>query len=251
MRSITFQFKRFWWLIENHYRLELKSLWGHLFIFWLLSLFLQLLFFREEGGGWFLFNFFLVLGGVIQTTGVFKNHHLEKNSVNPFLLPASPLEKVLSPWFISFLNYFVLFLLGYCLANLLAASPVGHWVVEQIGIYGAPVAIFNPFDIEIFHSLKYYWFFHSWYFFGAIYFSKNPFIRSTLYLICMYLLTGFVFLSFFVLFITKNFGLGLANLPYDELPNVKLFFEILYWGLIPLFFYGLSFVRLRETEDRR
>ena len=247
---MLFNIKRFWWIIENHYQLELKNIIGHLSVFWVLSLFLQLLFFKTEGSIQFLFNFFLILGGIIYTQGIFKDSHLEKSPVNPLLLPASLLEKILSRWLISFLNYFVLFLLGYYLTSLIAASQLAEWIIEQIGIHAGTVSTFNPFDSNILSSLKYYLFFHSWYFLGAIYFSKNHFIRSTLYLLAFLFLTIFVFLFFFILIIAKNFGLGIMNLPFDEIPNLKQFFSTLYWILIPLFLYFISFFRFRETEDR-
>lgn len=248
---MTFNIKRFWWMIENYYRLEAKSLFQHLLIFWLLALLLQVIAVKEQDALHTLFAFFLHLGGVFYTQGIFKDFHQQKSGVGLMMLPGSILEKILGRWVISFLNYSILFLLGYFLMNALSMQ-VSIWIETP------DVTWYDPFSISMLETLKWYVFFHSVYFLGAIYFAKNQFLKSTLYLISFFLIMS---ISALVLFISLGIEhnttalipqvfVGMIYVMQNEIPALKQFLSIFQWGVMPVFLYGCCFIRFKETEDK-
>ena len=238
-------------MILSYYKLEYRNTLQHLCIFLILALFFQILLIKQQDSIQSLFTTLLVIGGMIYSQAVFKDVHQEKGNIGLMMLPGSLLEKVTHRWLISYINYFILFLLGFLLTNQLAliiSSSIGLSYIQR----------YSPFNEEMLSSLKLFLTFHSLYFFGGLYFSKLQFIKSSLFILLFLLFINALLVFLFITlglkasdtasisqsFIRMGYVIGI------ELPKLKQFFSIFFFIIVPIFFYIASFLRFRETEDK-
>lgn len=195
------------------------------------------------------------------TFSEFKN---ERQAALWFTLPASTLEKWSSNFVTSFLIVPVAFLFVLMVATLLT-----NLLVALFG-WSMGMPVFNPFSIEGFQLLKGYWLIHPLLFFGAVYFKKRPTLKTfgslSIYLIILALFMAWLSdLLFSDLFI--NFDVDEENYTEEEMLSIfgdyiqlaadgvsielkgwlRWLGNIAFYGYF-LFFWGLSYLRLKELE---
>jgi hypothetical protein len=199
----------------------------------------------------------LFIGGFIATSMIFKEVHLNGQSVFYLTLPGSSLEKFLSKLLVSSL--------GYAFGSLFFYTAVSS-AAEGINrlIFGHGHAFFNPFTREIMLLIAVYLVTQAVFLVGSVYFRKLAFIKTNLYL----WLFGIV-LTFLVAvigwFIFRDYAVGprIELEPYmQELgrsgemeavlrPVAEKFLKVakvLFWGAGAPVCWIISYLRLRETE---
>jgi len=199
----------------------------------------------------------LFLGGYIVTSLIFKELHLNGQSVFYLTLPGSSLEKFLSKLLVSSLGYAFGSLFFYT-----AVSSAAEGINRLIFGYGHP--FFNPFTREVLLFVAVYLVTQAVFLVGSVYFRKLAFIKTNLYLwLFGIVLTILVAVVAWIIFRDYAVGPRIELEPYMEelgrrgemqsvlLPLAEKFLQVakvLFWGAAAPVCWIISFLRLRETE---
>ena len=199
----------------------------------------------------------LFLGGYIVTSLIFKELHLNGQSVFYLTLPGSSLEKYLSKLLVT--------TVGYAFGSLFFYTAVSS-AVEGINrlIFGYGHPFFNPFERNTMNFIAVYLVTQAVFLVGSVYFRKLAFIKTNLYLwlfgIVVAILVGvigwFIFREYAV---GKNLNLepyfqrlgdtgqlqGVLGSMAEKFWQVA---KVLFWAVMAPVCWVISYLRLRETE---
>jgi len=199
----------------------------------------------------------LFIGGFIVTSMIFKEVHLNGQSVFYLTLPGSSLEKFLSKLLVTSL--------GYAFGSLFFYTAVSS-AAEGINrvIFGYGHSFFNPFQRDILLAVAAYVVTQAVFLVGSVYFRKLAFIKTSLYLVLFgIVLTIVVAVVGWIIFRDFAVGSHIRLEPYmEELgrsgemeavlrPMAEKFLKIakvLFWGAGAPVCWIISYLRLRETE---
>jgi hypothetical protein len=199
----------------------------------------------------------LFIGGYIATSLIFKELHLNGQSVFYLTLPGSSLEKYLSKLLVSAAGYAFGSLFFYT-----AVSAAAEGINRLIFSYGHP--FFNPFERATLIAVAAYMVTQAVFLVGSVYFRKLAFIKTNLYLwlfgIVVAILIG---VTAWILFRDYAVGPRIEMQPYFQqlgesgqlqavlLPMAEAFGKVakaLFWAAMAPVCWLISYLRLRETE---
>lgn len=188
---------------------------------------------------------FLLTFGIIITATAFKELHSKKRGWFYLMLPANPLEKLLSHWLITSIGYAVVASISYVLASIVASSL--NWM-----LFGSKFFILNPFTPQFLELLLHYCIIQSLFFFGAIYFKRNSLIKTLLsvFLIAIILIIIMAITIKFLYFdgsITASM-IDSENVHLIYNRNIEMVLKVMYYALMAPFFLTASYFRLIEKE---
>jgi hypothetical protein len=198
------------------------------------------------------------VGGLIVTSRIFKDFHDTIKGPAWLLIPASPLEKVLSRIVLSTAIYVITSMLIYFGLSLL--SEGFNWL-----LFRRHHPLFNPFDPRVLQGVALYFVLQAPLLVGAIYFQKHSLSKTILALL------GYTFVFFVVVGIATWLIFG--DYLHGLLPNLEILIErigatedailtsigrlgrvalwawrIIFWAIIPPLCWTICYYRLRETE---
>jgi len=198
------------------------------------------------------------VGGLIVTSRIFKDFHDTIKGPAWLLIPASPLEKVLSRIVLSTAIYVITTMLIYFGLSLL--SEGFNWM-----LFRRHHPLFNPFDPRVLQGVAFYFVLQAPLLVGAIYFQKHSLSKTILALL------GYTFVFFVVVGIATWLIFG--DYLHGLLPNLEILIErigatddailtsigrlgrvavwtwrIILWAIIPPICWTICYCRLRETE---
>lgn len=204
-----------------------------------------------------LYTQLLFIGGFIVTSLIFKELHLNGQSVFYLTLPGSSLEKYLSKLLVSSLGYAFGSLFFYT-----AVSSAAEGINRLIFGYGHP--FFNPFDREVLLAVAVYLVTQAVFLVGSVYFRKLAFIKTVLYLVLFGIgLTIITGLTGWLIFRDYAVGPRIHLEPHLEQlgrsgemeavlkPLAESFLSaarVLFWSALAPVCWVISYLRLRETE---
>ncbi len=206
MKTEIFSFKRFA-LLLNRQKVLMAKTWLIAMIsvisFVFLVALLQLIF--TQGYNWYntlfsygFFSFFVM--GCVFASMAFSEMGTYAKSFQYICLPASPLEKFLSAWFISFVVFIIAAILLLTVASLILA-------LISVMLFSQEFVFFNLLAQNYSANLLLLFFgYHSIYFLGAVWFKKAAFFKTLLTSIVW----GFIIIISFVflfIIIVKPFSL--------------------------------------------
>ncbi len=194
---------------------------------------------------------FLFLGGMIFTSLSFSDDLYNRIRNHQFLmLPASPLEKLLSRALISAVIYPVTLTLLFTLASL-ALEPLLYLLFRE------PMNLFNPFSRDYVVSYFHYISVTSVFFLGSIYFRKTHFFKTilaSLVILFSLSLVGTVLarLFFFDYFsgweLSHEFQYSFVARGSWPVGSYRAVGNIIYFVLLPLFSYTVAYFRIQEVQ---
>ena len=199
----------------------------------------------------------LFLGGYIVTSLVFKELHLNGQSVFYLTLPGSSLEKFLSKLLVSSVGFAFGSLFFYT-----AVTSAAEGINRLIFGYGHP--FFNPFDRTTMIAVAVYLVTQAVFLVGSVYFRKLAFIKTNLY-IWLFGLVVVILVAVTGWLIFRDYAIGnrLDLDPYFQRlgdsgqlqmvlgPMAEKFArvaKVLFWGITAPVCWLISYLRLRETE---
>jgi len=199
----------------------------------------------------------LFIGGFIATSMIFKELHLDGQSVFYLTLPGSNLEKFLSKLLVTSL--------GYAFGSLFFYTAVSS-AAEGINrlIFGYGHAFFNPFTGDVLQAVAAYLVTQAVFLVGSVYFRKLAFIKTNLYLwLFSIVLTVLAAVSAWIVFRDYAVGPRIGLAPYFQglggsgemeavlRPMAEKFLQVakvLFWGAAAPVCWIIAYLRLRETE---
>jgi len=197
--------------------------------------------------------------GLITTSTVFRNMHKMNRGYQYLTLPASTAEKFLEKLILTTVGFTIFITAGYFIFSLLSAG-LTTW------FFGISHGIFNPFSGEALYYMALYIVMSSVIFFGAAYFRKLSIMKTLLSLFGLAFVFAvialiaarlifwkyFVGMGFFVSIDDSFFNAIALSSRYQTLLSfsngLSIFIRILFWAVMPLFFWFLGFLRIREKE---
>lgn len=126
-----------------------------------------------------IFSLVFWLSATLYAAEAFRDASRPKSAIGFFMLPASPVEKFLAAWLLSFIGFPII----YAVLGLLAAGL--GFVVYAVGGSGADYNFFNPFARERLQNLMRYSLngglaryaaAHGCFFLGSLLFKKRPWL---------------------------------------------------------------------------
>lgn len=258
MNALTLNTDRTWIFIRNDVRANLRSLLtgiaaaaGVLVVIDILSL----TFGAELSGRDATFGAILAIGGYIVTSLSFLDLHDAKRASHYLTLPGSTLEKYVSRLLLTTAGWTLLAMVFYMVTTVVSAG-IGMVIFRHAG------DVFLPITRLTWNSVGTYAVTQSIFFFGAVYFKKNHLLKTILAAV----LVAFGFALAFLLtarlaFIGEFVGIlpteAELNRIFGEVPNaanlrfarsMETIGKVVYWSVMPLFFWILGYRRMRETE---
>jgi hypothetical protein len=199
----------------------------------------------------------LFIGGYIVTSLIFKETHLNGQSVFYLTLPGSSLEKFLSKLLVTSVGYAFGSLFFYA-----AVSSAAEAVNRLIFGYGHP--FFNPFERATMIAVAVYLVTQAVFLVGSVYFRKLAFIKTNLY-IWLFGIAVVILVVVIAWLIFRNYTVGnrIDLEPYFErleesgqlqsvlAPMAEKFCrvaKVLFWAVMAPVCWVISYLRLRETE---
>lgn len=253
-----FSISRFVNMIKRHYVLTFKGLIiafsaivGVIAVVGTLSSFGRASFHFEMFTGLFYFLIFTV--GYILTSTIFHEMHRPERSVYYLTLPSSNFEKLLTGWLASTIFYLVMSLAAYYIAYVLAS-------LFALAMFEVPFEIRSIFEADFFKVCLVYIITQSIFFFGAVYFKGYNFLKTILALFVLFLfwsayqslLGSVAFREVFFAVLTHGDNVeNVITAPGLEDYTEKVLVPILkvgFYYVMPIFFLGLSYVRIKERE---
>jgi len=131
------------------------------------------------------FSFFLFMGVLIYTSGVFAELGNKKKAIEVLLLPASHFEKFLVAWVSSYLIFPLVFTVCYLAIDLLVLNIVNS-------LFGRDNHLFSPFaenSTKLLTLMVSYTMLHALAFLGAIFFNRMHLVKTGLatFIFCLFL----------------------------------------------------------------
>ncbi len=198
----------------------------------------------------------LFIGGFIATSSIFKEIHRSESAQSYIMLPASPLEKVVSRILISNIGWILLSLIWYSVYSFISAGTT-----ELLA--GQHHPIFNPFKASVLLMYAHYIVLQSVFLVGAIWFRKGHLFKTLLSLFIAGVLLSIItmlavriifapyFTGFFAVDQTHMIGPMFENLPFRFADNINLLeniSKIIYWALLAPVAWVITYTRFREVQ---
>lgn len=201
----------------------------------------------------------LLIGGHVFTSLAFRDLFHKQKSYVFLTLPASQIEKYLFKLISTTIGFAAVATIVYFLFSLLASG-----ITTLFFRIAHPV--FKPFSPFVWDVIPFYLVTQSVTFFGAVYFKKLHLLKTILSLTVFGILAGVVvtllarviFWEFFTGFFTPNTEALFLDLDisyFGQYPSFERFTktlilvaQILFYAVMPLFFWITGFIRFRETE---
>jgi hypothetical protein len=199
----------------------------------------------------------LFLGGYIVTSLIFKEIHLNGQSVFYLTLPGSSLEKFVSKLLVTSVGYAFGSLFFYT-----AISSAAEGINRLVFGYGHP--FFNPFARQVLLAVAGYLVTQAVFLVGSVYFRKLAFIKTNLYL-WLFGIVIVILVALVTWIIFRDYALGrqIGLEPYFQQlgqtgdmeavlkPLADKFLRVarvLFWAALAPVCWIISFLRLQETE---
>lgn len=202
------------------------------------------------------FGRILIIGGIIGTSSIFKEIHRRENAHSYLMLPASPLEKVVSRILLSNIGWILLTLIWYSLYSYLSAG-ITELLVDQHH------PLFNPFNRQIGLVCAHYIVLQSIFLVGAVCFKKSHLFKTLLSLfiigVTFSILTMLVlrivfapyFNGIFAVDETRMIGTAFANIPSrfgDSVEFIETILNFIYWAMVAPIAWIVTYTRFREVQ---
>jgi len=201
----------------------------------------------------------LLIGGIIAASRSFSVLYNKQKGIEYLLLPASMFEKFVAKLIFSTVGYILMALAGYFIFSLIGSGL-------SFLAFGRGHGVFNPFTREVWQMIALYVATSSVVFFGSVYFKKLPLVKTILmlcgiaigYAVLSAVIFRFLFWGFFDGFILVNDEMmnlfriqaGMSAQFMNFFENLYSVLKVIFWFIVPAFFWVLTFLRLRETEVR-
>lgn len=188
--------------------------------------------------------FMLFLFGLVITSTTFKELNSKNRGWFYLMLPANPLEKLLSNWLITSIGYAVAASLLLVVSSLISSA-------FAVLLFGESMYIINPFEPHFLQFLLHYCIIQSVFFLGAIYFKKHNFLKTILSLFILFFTLVFIVVIISQgLFQTWSISSEQFEINDDTLlgSNLLTAIKAVYYALIVPFFLTVSYFRLKEKE---
>lgn len=260
MNALTLDFDRTTMLMRNDVRINLRGLLtaigavvGAFLVFDLIGL----AFGQVPEGRDGTFAVILVIGGYIITSTSFADLHDAKKATHYLTLPGSTIEKYLGRLVLTTVGWSIATIVFYMTATALSAA-IG------LAVFGRAGEVFLPVTRTSWEAIGSYIVTQSVFFFGAVYFKKHHFLKtvlSTVVIAFVFALVAMVVMR--IVFIGEFAGLLPTEAELERVFGdtvtlaVRRFAEVMevigkivYWAVVPLYFWILGYRRMRETEVR-
>lgn len=196
----------------------------------------------------------LVVGGFIVTSLSFADLHDERKGMFYLSLPGSLLEKFVGKLLLTTILWVVGATIAYFIASLIGAG------ISELAFGGSHGGYLPTSWIGLKVVLN-YMLAQSIFLFGSIYFKKSAFIKTVLavivfafaYMFVMVVVGRIVFSGYFAHLLPTDAEMErLGDLLLPVWPRLQRPAEVLgnvvNYAIVPLFFWVVGFIRLRETE---
>ncbi len=194
----------------------------------------------------------LLIGGFVVSSMGFSELRDEKTSIHYLMLPGSALEKYLAKLLLTSIGWVVAVVALYSITTVAAAGIASVLFSRHPGLW-------IPIDRGSWVTIATYLAVQPVLLFGSVYFRQTAFLKTAFATIVTGLSLGLIYLVAFRLIFASAFT-GLftpivdftiqASDPWiEQLVSVlDTARKVVVWAVMPLFFAGLSVLRLRETE---
>lgn len=186
----------------------------------------------------------LFLFGLVITSTTFKELHSNNRGWFYLMLPANPLEKLLSNWLITSVGYAVAASLLLVVSSLVSS-------VFAVLLFGENLYIINPLEPNFLQFLLHYCIIQSVFFLGAIYFKKYHFLKTILALFILFF-TFIIVIALISRGIFQTWSISSDQFDIDETTilgsNLLIAIKTLYYALMVPFFLTVSYFKFKEKE---
>jgi len=203
---------------------------------------------------------FLMTGGFITTSLMFREMHSKDRAHDWHMLPASSMEKFISRLLLSSIGWII-----GCTAVYWAASSLGEGVNRIVFGHGNP--FFNPFTSFALQGVLHYCILQSVFLLGAAYFRKAHFIKTILFITLFYIVLGILGLLLLKLFFWNVFtweifsengmpSIGWINWDVIEMETERYFMgfarvmKVIYFSVFAPVLWIIAYFRVVEKEVR-
>ncbi len=250
--DMTFNFNRFLMFLKIELFVHGKSFISLLAIFGGLMIIASLWF----SGGQELHNtynalyVFMLFAGMGLTSISWAKLHEHNEGSFYVLLPGSLFEKYLAKWLLTSLIFILASLIFAYGASVIA-------MCFNYFLYGFVTPLFNPFNYTIAGGMRNFLFSHAIFFCGSIYFRNKAALKTIISIMAFSMaLVFFGALTIRIVYgdfinLHHSFSLNLEDLfaDYYGFTNVLNYIaKGVVWGITPLFFWCVAFIRLTELE---
>jgi len=201
------------------------------------------------------FSAVLLVGGFFFTSAAFKEIHRKESNMAYLLLPASPLEKVLSRILFFSAGWIVIVILWYTLFTLISFGA-GEL------LFGTHFPMHGPFHPKLTMVYMHYMVLQSVFLAGAVYFRRTHFFKTVLalfislfiFLLIMALFSRIIFASYFTGFFDVREAAvmqleGLAPYRFGGFVSfMNVLKDVMYWGILAPAAWVFTYVRFREVQ---
>lgn len=258
MNALTLNFDRTRIFVRNDIRTNLRSLLTGIAAAAGVLLVLDILiltFGGDVSGRDETFGAILGIGGYILTSLAFLDLHDAKRASHYLTLPGSTLEKYVSRLLLTTVGWTLLAMAFFTLTTLVSAG-ISMVIFRDAG------EIFLPVTRRTWNSVGTYIVTQSIFLFGAVYFKKNHLLKTILaavlfafgFSLVSLLTARLAFIGEFAGILPTEAELNRlfgdvsndANLRFAE--SLATIGRVVYWSVMPLYFWILGYRRMRETE---
>lgn len=202
------------------------------------------------------FGMILIIGGFIATSSIFKEVHRRESAHGYLMLPASPLEKVVSRILLSNIGWILLTVVWYSLYSFISAG-VTVLITDQHH------PIFNPLHTQVLLVSAHYIVLQSIFLVGAVCFRKGHLFKTLLTLFIVGVLFSILttialriifapyFNGFFAVDQAQMIGPLFENLPFRFAGSIELLEtvrNVVYWALLAPVAWIITYTRFREVQ---
>ena len=202
-----------------------------------------------------MFSNILLIGGFITASMAFSELQEQKTGVHYMMLPGSTLEKFTSKLLLTSIGWTVAVVIVFALGTVLGEAISSIFFATSPGIV-------LPTTRDMWITIATYLVSHSIFLFGSIYFRKAAFIKTAGSVIAAAFSLALIWVLVVRFAYAPALGTGTAaggagiNITGVQLTLQGETFlgtlgtvgDILYWAAMPIFFWILGILRLRETE---
>jgi hypothetical protein len=202
-----------------------------------------------------MFSNILLIGGFVTASMAFNELQEQKTGIHYMMLPGSALEKFLAKLLLTSIGWAVAVIVVFALGTILGVAISSIFFATNPGIV-------LPATRDTWVSIATYLVSHSIFLFGSIYFRKAAFIKTAAGVIgaafalalIWVLVARFVFAPAFGA--QMNAGVAGVTIEHISLTERGISFlatlesigKVIYWAVMPIFFWVVGLLRLRETE---
>lgn len=199
-----------------------------------------------------LFLNFLLIGGYVVSSVAFTQMHEPTKGIHYMMLPGSTTEKYVARLLLTSVGWTVVTIVVYTAATVVAAAIATP-------IFDRTPGVFLPVGRELWRGIASYLVTQSVFLFGSIYFKKAAFFKTVLVAWASGIAIGVVYVAagriafaqaFTGLFEAVNIENVFRLTPQSEslLDGLSTVGRVLGWVVMPIFFWTVGLLRLRETE---